>query len=658
MAQATDLYPILKAYANKKNSPYINIEEFITFLETYSARKAPEQPEWLRWTGDTEVKFWSEMARLVESERCTLTTDTTEGRIYMPHLYVDLLREAYHSIDDTADLPFPNEESLRITIPGDQVQVVKLESEMGPFFEGPRDSRGAPASLQKIPAPETGPGESNALPLIIKLIFPEGYGSALILAPMIPRRLMESALLKIRHYLRSHGNREYALHKLSAPLQGREKQLHEIFDQIAVRPLDCLGGMESFGDFAWLFWAHFCTLVKNDIKKKKEILTEDLAALQAVFVIEIGSGFFKARAVKQREREIAFRSLELRMEKPPYYYTIDEIRQFTNDKGVLLTGLYSPEELTAYLKKQVAGSGSDGNNDLPEWLIFQSKKNEHWYIKKEKIPPLCTKLIYDTRLLIQKEITGRWTTMIKEFRTEEAMEKDASFEKLLGACTAALCPVLSALLEDPKLRFVSEEMERYQKVIPPSFRIFKGGKLIPPSLLYDLRRRDILSEARLLLPFWYSIPILAAIIAFFKKLGKKTEAPQKAEEEIVVEEDTRAREGDIQTIARNLAHELVPPEQSLDEYLADLETRWSRLLNKQARQNLIEDVKALARDQLRHTLRLHKKKKISREGLDEIAVGLVSHTPALRNLGARDSLRLYLELYMVKLLMNFKLQGK
>jgi hypothetical protein len=657
MAQATDLYPILKAYANKKNSPYINIEEFIDFLETYSARKAPEQPEWIRWTGGTEVKFWSEMAKLVESEQCALMADDAEGRIYMPHLYVDLLREAYHSIDNTADIPFPNEESLRITIPGDQVQIVNLESGMGPFFEEPRDSRGAPFSLQKTPAPEkeAGPGESRTLPLIVKLIFPEGRGSALILAPMIPRRLMEAALLKIRCYLRSHGNREYALHKLSAPLQGREKQLQEIFDQIAVRPLDCLGDMESFGDFAWLFWAHFCTLVKNDVKKKKEILAEDLAALQAVYVIEICNGFFKARAVKKREREIAFRSLELRMEKPPYYYTFDDIRQFTNEKGTLLTSLYSLEDLGAYLKERVAGTGSGGNNDLPEWLIVQGKKSGRWYIKKEKMFPLCVKLIRDARPLIQKEITGRWTKMIKDFRSEDAMEKDASFEKLLGACTAALCPVLCALLEDPKLLFVFEEMERYQKVIPPAFKIFKGGKLLPQGVLYDLRRREILSEARLLLPFWYSVPILAAIIAFFKKFRKKTEAPQKAEEEILIEEDAGDGARDIQNIARDLVPKLVPPGQTLDEFLVELETRWSRLLNKQARQNLIEDVKSLARDQLRHTLRVHKKKKFSPEALNEIAIDLIARTPALRSLSARDSLRLYLELYMVKLLMNFKM---
>jgi hypothetical protein len=46
MAQTTDLYPILKAYANKNNSPYIDIDLFLNFLEKYAVRKAQEHPEW------------------------------------------------------------------------------------------------------------------------------------------------------------------------------------------------------------------------------------------------------------------------------------------------------------------------------------------------------------------------------------------------------------------------------------------------------------------------------------------------------------------------------------------------------------------------------------------------------------------------------------
>jgi hypothetical protein len=653
MAQTTELYPILKAYANKKKSPYISIEEFLSFLESYSARQAPEHPEWRKWTGETGVKFWSEMSGLVESEKCALMAEGPDGRIYMPYYYLELLTETYHSIDDSTDIPFPSEESLRITIPENQIKILHLEAGLEPFFSGPRDDTGIPVSLSTHKDRNGDGAHASSLPAIVKLIFPEGLGSALIPAPMIPKRLMESALLKIRRYLRVHSNQEYALHKLSPPLQGREKQLREMLDEISIRPLDCLADMQSHSEFAWLFWGHFCALVKNDIKKKREILAEDLAAIQAVYIIENCSILYKAQAVQQREREIAFRALELQMEKSPYHYTLDEICKFTNDKGISLIGLYTPEDLEGYIKKRIVESKTGG---IPDWLILQGKRGERWYIKKEKMLPLCTKLIADTRPFIKKEISKRWTGLIKAFRTEAAMEKDADFDRLLASCTAALCPALAALLEDTKLQYVYEEMEQTQKTISPAFRIYKTGKLLPMSALYAVRRKELLADARIMLPFWYSVPILASIAAFFKGLGKKRRKKGQAGEDILLEEETGDGEAeDLQNIARSIAGELVPQGQKLDDYLASLESRWSRLLNKQDRQNLAEDVNSLVRDKLRQALRIHKNKKISSRDLNEMALDLAARTPALRSLGGQDSLILYMELYMVKLLLTFKM---
>ncbi|MDR0602026.1 MAG: hypothetical protein LBG42_06545 [Treponema sp.] len=627
MAQ-TDLYPILRAYANKNNSPFIDIDTFLEFLEKYARHKAENSDEWVKWTRDVEIKFWSEMAALTESGKCTLMANTPEGRIYMPFYYADLLQETYRSMDNSADRPFPSEETLHIVLPEEEARLINLSSDLPDFFNG---------------------GKREMLP-VIKLIFPEDGGSALVLAPMIPGRLMEAALLKMRHYLRSHGNRDYAYHKLAPQFQGKEKYLKDILDQILIRPTDCIAAMESYGDFSWLFWAVFCSLVKNDIKKKKELLSEDTAALQAAYIIETCNSIYKARAVKQREKETAFRELDLHLEKPPFYFTLEQITRFTNSKGTLLLGRYSQEDLEEYIRKKTTESGK---GSIPEWLVLQGK-GEKWYIKKDKYLPLCSRLLIDTRPLVKKAVTSRWAGLIKNFRVEAAMENDADFERLLSAFTAKLAPILMALLEDKKLLWVYEEMEQTHGGVPPSSRIFERGRLVPMSALYVLRRKELLTDARILLPFWYSIPILSAIIVFFKNLGKgKKRAKGTAEETEETGMENR-EEGDIKSAAKKAAEELVPMGKTLDSFLAELENRWSRLLDKQARANLLNDVNALVRDNLRHSIRIHKTKKINREGLEEIATGIVSHNPALQSLGGQDSLHMYMELYMVKLLLDTK----
>jgi pyoverdine/dityrosine biosynthesis protein Dit1 len=88
--------------------------------------------------------------------------------------------------------------------------------------------------------------------------------------------------------------------------------------------------------------------------------------------------------------------------------------------------------------------------------------------------------------------------------------------------------------------------------------------------------------------------------------------------------------------------------------MEELEDRWSRLIDRKAREDLINDVKFLARDNLRRVVKVQKNFKPTQEIISDIAANLVSRNKALRSLSARDSLLLYLELYMLKLLGNIK----
>jgi hypothetical protein len=638
----TDLYSLLRAYAHKNHSPYVDIESFLDFLEKYAIRKAPEHPEWQRWVQGTEMKFWADLPPLAENEKCVLLADTSKGRIYMPSYCRELLREIYSNLDKLADIPFPGEESLKITIPENHLRVVNLNSDMGTFFG--------------LSAEKGGKNEKNGenQEAVIKLLFPQDYGAALLPSSMIPRKLMELSFLKIRHYLRSKNNKDYTLNKLIPQFQGKEKYLREIIDQIIYRPVECLNDMEKSADFPYLFWTYFCPMVKNDIKRRNEFLNEDLAALQAVCIIEICSSFYRTAAAKKREVNVAFKTLEVRMERSPWSYTMDDIIRFTNDKDVPLLNIYSKQELEEYIQQNITEAD---NNDLPSWLVIQGAKGERWFIKKEKYLALCTKMLIEMRPDIKKALTKRWINLIREFGTEPAMEKDSEFDKLLAVHTESVNPTLITMLEDPKLLWVYEELNRIQGAIPPSSRIFKDGRPVPMSVIYALRRKDLLADARMALPLWYSIPALAAIFAFFKNFGRKKKKKQTTYRAagddgfIVKEKDPN----DLQYVARSVQTALVPQGKTLDGYLSELEEKWSRLLDKKARQNLIYDVQSLLRDNLRRAVRVHKRKKITRKGLSEMAAFLIARTPALHSLGAPDALRIYMELYMSKQLLTFRL---
>jgi len=630
MAQKTDLYPILVSYANKNNSPYIDINPFLEFLEKYAKKQSYDQPEWNKWLENRNVKFWAEVSNLAEDGKCELLTDTENGRVYLSHFYLELIEDSYSNADKDSDLPFPNEESLRINLPENQLRTLSAAEDILIYLEEPQET--------DIP--------------ILKIVFPYGFGSALTLASFVPRRFLEMAILKIRNYLQRYGNKEYALRKLSPQLQGRENFLKEEINQILVRPMETCRDLEEGKELTYLFWAHFCILVKNDVKKKKDYLSEDIAVLQSVSVVEALNSHYKSLANKRQEIELAFRALENQLSKPPFLYTLEQILQFRNPHGIPLLGQYSKEGLDSWIKRKTTESN---NNELPVLLMVQGFDAERHFCFKDKMIPLCIRLLAEGRRLVTEAVSKQWRKMFLDYEREPAMEHDAEFEKLLGKLTKKLCPALAALLEDPKLLLIYEEMEQSQN--PPSIaiKIFSNGQLVPYSSLYIIKRKEILADTRLILPFWYSTPFLTAIIAFFKRLWKRKKEITLARENDdteALEERNRAEE--IRAAAEELEASIVPSGYTLDSYLEELESRWSKLIDKKARENLIEDVKSLIRDHLRVNLKLQKKFQLTRKTISQMATSAIVRSPTLSAMSGRDSLIVYAELYMLKLLQNIR----
>jgi hypothetical protein len=664
MAQSIELYYILRGYALKIDSPVIEIRSFLEFLEKYASFRIQEQADWAKWTSDTEKKFWAELPPLVESNKCLLLSDTAQDRLFIPSFCLEKLRNIYLNSDKVADRPFPDEDILKVSIPNDQVLVINLSSDVELFFK--EIAKGSPALPN---AGGEGAETADAAPDIkkkdqsragveteeymIKLVFSEGYGSALVPSGLFPRRLLEAAFLKLRGYLLNRGNKDYILHKLSPYMPAREKYMRELMDQLIAQPTECFRNLESSGDSSSMFWTCFSSLIKTDIKNKSELLSEDLGAIQAAFLVDACNVFYKERDTKRKEREQALRNLDQHLERPPFYYTLDDIVKFTNDREILLLDIFSRQELEEHIKKRTTESEK---NELPEWLILQGKKGERWYIKKNKYLPLCTKMLIGIRPNIKKEIVNRWIHLMKEFRKEPAMEKDEEFDRLLSAYTVNENPALVALLEDPKLYLVYSELQRAQVNIPAASRIFRDGRLLPMSVLYAFRRRDMVTDVKFLLPFWYSIPILANIIAFFK--NRKNKKPQKkqnrerAANTAIASQGTEART--IQNSAREIVDAMVPQGLMLDEYLTDLEGRWSRILDKKARQNLVSDVRALLKDNLRYAVKIHKTKQLSQKSLGELADGLIDSSTTLQRLSSGQALRQYMQLYMAKLLISYR----
>jgi hypothetical protein len=625
---------MLMFYANREHSPYIDTEGFILFVEKYARHMASEQPEWTIWSRDTSRKIWEELGSLIEEGKCALLTEKSGVRIYLRTFYIDLLEEAYANPDETASVPFPPENYFKVKIPPEHLKPLDVVADMVAYLENP---------------------QSEQMPLVF-LVFPSGLPGALALSTMMPRRLSETAMLKMRHFLRINDNKEYLQNKLLSHYRGKTIQLRELFNRILMRPMDCLNDLESGDDFPYMFWSVFCGLARADIARKKDLLNNaDIAVMQSSYILEIMNNYFRAQAFKRKEREIAFNDLELEFNRPPYAFSMDAILQFTNSKGVPLLGLYSPEDLQHWFEEKMRSAAPDA---LPEIFLITGPADAALYIKKTRYFAFSAKLLNDARPVIRKAVMDRWVELIKNYHRESAMEKDEDYERLLQRLVGELTPDLMAVLVDKKLYLVCDELEQAQGFLPENSRFFlHGGALLPLATILLMNRREVLGEVKALLPFWYSISLFVALIMLIHKLKSlrfvKREKGGKAVHGGHPSED-RSREQEMVEAGRRLESEIVPFGEEIDTYLTWLENRWNTLLPQQAREDLSTDVKTLVRDRLRQALHGQRPIMLTRASLEKLATRISDENSALRELHNQDDLRQFIVLYTAKLL----IQGK
>jgi hypothetical protein len=648
MALKPVLYRILLTYADKTHSPSIDSKEFINFVTKYAQKYAGDQPEWGRWINDTGKRVWEEMEALKKEDKCRVLAERGGNKIYLPNFYVDLLETTYESLDDIAGYPFPSENDLKLTIPQEQVHALSVITDLIVYLD----------NLQVESTP------------LITLLFPTGVPSALVLSSMIPRRLAEAAMLKLRYYLRLHDNKDYLQNKLIPHYDGKENQLKEVFNRIMIRPLDALSNLEDGEDFAYLFWTRFCGIARADIIKGNGMLPEDIAVLQALYIIEVMNAWHRTRAFKKKAQVVALSELDSQFEQPPYAFSMDNIVQFTNSKGMPLLGQFSEAELEDWLTARLH---SDHAEELPQFFLITNPVDVKQYIKKTHYHEFSLKFLTEARPLIKRTVSDRWTGILKEFREEPAMEKDEQFERLLKRLVGELCPDLQAVMTDEKLYLVCDEMERKGGPLPENTRFFNsGGELLPLATLLLIKRKETLNQIRALLPFWYAIPLFVAIAGFFFRLknlkstlGMSKKAQRKGSAGTArstdathsagaAEKGDKSRDKESKEAARKLESELVPYGDTIDDCLESLENRWNTLLNMEARQDLLTDVRTLIRDRLRQALRGQRSGVFTRDSLENIARRITEENPTLRELKNQAPLRQYIVLYMTKLLLQPK----
>lgn len=642
MATTTSIIVLLKFFASRQKNAIIDYTDFCEYLKRYSEHHLEEQPSLACYLEDPVPALQTELDKLIDSKLIMIvnTTPDKQGIVVVP-FYIERFTERYKDIAVNPSLPFPSETDLPKGTPKEIIT-----------RENAADLIGRLLKHQDL-------NEKT----LYGLMLPNNAPSILLPSTVSVVTFIEDAVGKIQNMLKKEEHHDYFLKKLTVSNPGREMIVKNFFNAFVDRPDHSLETLSQTTESFYL-WNQLCFFIKQDYEKIKDYTQEDLSCLQAVYITEVGANYFKNEAAESAKKEGAIKALESLLLKPPYYFTFDEIIKFTDNKGLPLLGQYSEEELKEYLHKKTQDAPVQ---ELPELLVFKTYDDTRYFIFKSKVLQLILRLCTDARISVLEAIKNHWSEVLRQFDFLPEMKDQKAFESRLEKEIRIQSPILSALLHSSFLPLLSYDASGGDDTSKIS--LFVNGQLLPYSDILLMSRQELLNDAKIMLPFWYSMPVVSWIAKMlFRPPKSKRNKTQKTKAEKYREEEEAKRKEDETTAmlsqnatvskkvafreaARNAEQSFVPTSSTLNRELDSYEKIWNQRLGKETHNNLTEDVNSLIRDYIRKTLRTMKVESFTTERIHSLAESLMT-APGLQKIRERDALLMYIQLYMVKLVKN------
>ena len=618
----TNLLHLLRIFSLKKNEAQVSLDSFQEYLRRYSKHYLHQKQELSKYLTISHDDLIKELKKLQTEGSIELISDTANNiNIFIPHFYIDSVSRQYTEIEAKPEIPFPLLTDLPRSFPGRLLKQILVSDDF--------------ASLKTTP---------DGKDFLFALNYNGDVPSLLFPGTFTTDRILNFALSKIKLFLSKDDSRDYVQKKLFSANPSKELTVRSFIAQIAAQNANSFQSAKNSNE-TYIMWGQFCTFVKQEFSKKNERLPDEIALLQSVGIIEYLNNFYRNSAQKDLQSETALKNLMLALQRPPYYFSMKQISAFKDSRGIPLLGQYTEKRLQEFMKEKTTMAES---YSIPDILTFTNSSGERFYVLAEKIIPLLVYLINESRKPVREICIKKWQSILLNFEHDNSMKNEAAFSAFLKNIIAENAPDLYSLLHAPFFIYIISNPRLNEVQAEEMSRIFPDGKLALYQEVLMLDRSELLKDTKILLPFWYTIPIIYAIVAFFKRSRKK---PEKKEEE-KKERPSAAQRSSLKDSSEKMIKALVPPNMTLDEILERKLDAWNQNLNQTMRNNLTEDINAFIRDYLKGIQKTLSASSLTEDRLKTIARTLAD-TPSLQKIKNRSALQSYIELYLLKLILKY-----
>lgn len=635
MATSANLSSIIRYYAEKQGSPFIDFREFCNYIKKYAEHHVEEQGELVKYLGDPTNTITAELQGLTEKRLVALLVNGNKKTIVSITYFSTKFVNQYQEILKNDALPYPLVTDLPKQFP---THVLEKKS------------------AEKYIISSIGQQPQN-LPLLYVLEFSKDLPSLLIPASIPAKVLIETSQKKIRKILKKEEYHDYFLKKLRSTNPTKEISIKNFYTHFVDN------NSPQFEDFSqgddYYLWNQSLYYIRQDFEKIQDKTPDDINILQAAKISEIHCTYLKEKFQDEKRREEAIKELESALGKPPFYYTMQQILKFQDQNGKLLYGKYTDDDFKEFMQRLTTEGSA---NELPTLLVFKVDSGSKYFIYKKKVIQVIVRLCNEAHESIARQIEDKWFNLLVDFERIPEMSNEEAFENLLHNLVKQNSPMLFSILNSSFINLLAYEQDDDET--SQGSLLFYNGELLPYSELLILDKSKLLANAKAKLPFVYNLPIISWIYNMLtarKKTKKKVEKMVTENAEFSFQEQENeakkssgkkvSKQEAIASKAKDIAKELVPEGSTIDRELDYLQKQWNRMLTKQANMQLTEDVNALIRDYTRNVVRTISASTFSRERVENLAKTLC-RTPNMQKISDSNALLEYVTLYILRLVSN------
>ncbi len=633
MATTSNLSAIIRYYAEKQKSPFIDLKEFCAYVKKYAEHHVEEQSELVKYLGDPTGTLTAELQGLSEKHLVAIITANNKKTIVSITFFSSKYANLYKDMMKNESIPYPQATDLPKQFPN-QVLEHKVLSQY------------IPAIIDK---------DNSKSPLLYILDFARELPPMLIPACVPIKALLDTAQQKVRKILKKDEFHDYFLKKLRSTNPTKEISIKNFYTHFVDTENYQFAEFQDGEDY--YIWNQALYYIRQDFEKIQDRTVEDTNILQAVQILETHSSYLKEKFQNEHKRSEAIKELESALAKSPYFFSMPQILKFQDQNGRLLYGQYTEDDLKEFLQKMTTDGES---NELPDLLVFKVESGTRYYVYKKKVSQVVVRLCNEAHDSIEKQLEDHWYEVMMDYERLPEMSNASEFEACLHELVEKNSPILYSLLNANFMTILSYETNDDNM---EGFRLFIDGKLLPYSDLLMLKNSKILANAKSRLPFYYTLPIISWIMSLFNgrsKEKKRATSAVVAEKNPFEEEEKKTDSGPKQTKtqalasnAKAIAKDLVPEGSTIDRELNYLTKQWNKMISKEAYNNLTEDVNSLIRDYTRRVVKTLSATSFTKERVENLAKTLVN-TPNMQKIKEDKALTEYVILYMLRLVSNFQ----